>query len=155
MEKSIDKEQTQEKKKKPFTSPPPEDEKKKEIYKEKNREQRPFMQVDKSGDLLSNFFSNFMRQFKNPTGSGLGKLLSKLLGSKIKKNENEALKPTDLIGAPKTVFRHVNVAPGTGEAANQNKSQGQRTSQSNAATIRPEQDKQQEVNKPRKPKLGM
>ena len=48
--------------------------KKKEETENENRRKKqkiPFMQVDKSGDILSNFFSNFMRQFRNRKGIGL------------------------------------------------------------------------------------
>jgi hypothetical protein len=35
--------------------------------------QRPFIKVDKQGDIISNFFSNFLSQFKNPTNFSLFK----------------------------------------------------------------------------------
>nr|WP_315167150.1 hypothetical protein [uncultured Flavobacterium sp.] len=104
MKKGDEKKEVQEKKKRPFTPPKPEDEKEKEIKKGNQREKKPFMQVDKSGDVISNFLSNFLRQLKNPTSSGLGKLLSKLLFIKIKENEKEPVKPSDLIGPVKRFF---------------------------------------------------
>lgn len=155
MKKGDEKKETQEKKKRPYTPAKPEDEKEKEIKKRDNREKRPFMQVDKSGDILSNFLSNFLKQLKNPTSTGLGKLLAKLGGIKIKENEKEPLKPSDLIGPVKTVFRFVNNSPGSVETPNQNKSLSQRTSQSNNTTVQQSQDREQAVSKPRKPKLGM
>jgi hypothetical protein len=113
------------------------------------------MQVDKSGDVIFNFLSNFLRQLKNPTKSELGKLLGRLLFIKIKENEKEPQKPSDLIGPVKTVFCHVNNPEGAVESRNQNKSLSQRTSQSNNTAPNPSQDKEQAINKSRKPKLGM
>jgi hypothetical protein len=81
--------------------------------------------------------------------------LAKLGGIKIKENEKEPLKPSDLIGPVKTVFRYVNNSPRAVETPNQNKSLSQRTSQSNNTTVKQSKDKEQTINKPRKPKLGM
>ncbi len=70
------------------------------------------MQVDRGGNILTNFFSNFLRQFKNPTKTGLGRLLDKLLAIKIEESEKKpAQKPEkslDIMGSVKTVFRYVN-----------------------------------------------
>jgi hypothetical protein len=155
MKKRDEKKEVREKKKRPFTPPKPEDEKKKEIKKGNQREKRPFMQVDKSGDVISNFLSNFVKQFKNPTSSGLGKLLGRLLFIRIKENEKEPVKPSDLIGPVKTVFRHVNNPEGAVESPNHNKSLSQRTSQSKNTGVNQSQDKEQEISRPRKPRLGM
>jgi hypothetical protein len=155
MKKGDEKKEAQEKKKRPFTPPKPEDEKKKEIKKGNQREKRPFMQVDKSGDVISNFLSNFLKQLKNPTSSGLGKLLGRLLLIRIKENEKEPAKPSDLIGPAKTVFRRVNNPEVAVESPSQNKSLSQRTSQSNNTEVKQSQDKEQEISRPRKPKLGM
>jgi hypothetical protein len=113
------------------------------------------MQVDKSGDVIFNFLSNFLRQLKNPTKSELGKLLGRLLFIRIKENEKEPVKPSDLIGPAKTVFRHVNNPEGAVNSPNQNKSLSQRTSLFNNTAVNQSQDKEQEISRPRKPKLGM
>lgn len=105
------------------------------------------MQVDKSGDVTFNFLSNLLRQLKNPTKSELGKLLGRLLFIKIKENEKEPQKPSDLIDPVKTVFCHVNNSEGAVESPNQNKSLSQRTSQSNNTALNQSQDKEQAINK--------
>ncbi|RUT68181.1 hypothetical protein D0817_22935 [Flavobacterium cupreum] len=130
-------------------------EKRKEIKKTKQTEKRPFMQVDKSGDVISNFLSNFLRQLKNPTRSGLGKLLGRLLFIRIKENQKEPQKPSNLIGPVKTVFRRVNNPEGAVESPSQNKSLSQHTSQYNNTAVKQSQDKEQEISKPRKTKLEM
>ncbi|MFW0740003.1 hypothetical protein [Flavobacterium sp. T12S277] len=135
MKKEDAKKELQENKKRPLTPPKPEGEKKKEIKKGNQSEKRPFMQVDKSGDVIFNFLSNFLRQLKNPTKSELGKLLGRLLFIKIEENEKEPQKPSDLIGPVKTVFCHVNNPEGAVESPSQNKSLSQRTSQSNNTAL--------------------
>lgn len=155
MKKGDEKKEVQQKKKKPYAPPKPQDERKEEIKKEKDREKRPFMQVDKSGDMLSNFLSNFLKQLKNPTSTGLGKLLVKLAGLKVRENGKEPVRPSDIMGPVKTVFRPVSDSPGAVGAPSQNKSLRQRTSQSNNTAVKQSQDKEQAINKPRRLKLGM
>jgi hypothetical protein len=147
-----------EKKKKPFIPPKPEEEKKKEIKKNDDRKKIPFMQVDRGGNIFTNFFSNFLRQFKNPTKIGLGRVLDKLLVIKIeeskKKPEKKPEKPLDLIGPVKTVFRYVNNS-GNNLSPSEKESLRQRTNQPLNIGIKTEQSKDEEVNKPRKTRLGL
>ena len=74
----------------------------KEIKKDdqKKKQKMPFMQVDKNGDILSNFFSNFLSQFKNQEGKSLFGLLGGLLGlaPKPKDEEKQLSKPSDIMG---------------------------------------------------------
>lgn len=72
--------------------------KEKELLKKK--EYNPFIQVDKHGDLISNFITNFKRQFKETKG-----LLNwgKLFGGK--RTEPKKQTAESVIGATKTVIR--------------------------------------------------
>jgi len=74
----------------------------KEIEKDDRRKKQkiPFMQVDKNGDILSNFLSNFMRQFKNQEGKSLFGLLGGLLrvAQKPQPEQKQPAKPSDIMG---------------------------------------------------------
>ena len=74
----------------------------KEIEKDdqKKKQKIPFMQVDKNGDIVSNFLSNFMRQFKNQEGKSLFGLLGSLLGlePKPQPEQKQPAKPYDIMG---------------------------------------------------------
>lgn len=154
MKKGDEKKEAKDKKKRPYTPPRPENEKKKnEIKKRKDRERKPFIQVDKSGDVISNFLSNFLKQFKNPTTSGLGKLLGKLLVVKIKENEKEPLKPSDIMGPVKTVFNFRKIESVQDATLDQKRPVSLSIHQSN--NIRQVQGAKQEEIKPRKPRMGM
>ena len=128
-------------------------EKTKEKQKRKepdNKEQKPFVQVDRNGDLISNFISNFRRQFKNATPIGLGKLseLFKLLLTKIPPIEKVQTKPADIMGSVKTILSYTNNSSSDKEKMNQSKTVSLRMQQSNTN----ETKKKQEVETQRKAK---
>ena len=158
MKKDKHKNQKQKKKKKPLIQPKPEEEKKKEI-KKKNKKKIPFMQVDRGGNIFTNFFSNFLKQFKNPTKIGLSKLLGKLLVIKIKESEKKPVekpeKPLDIMGSVKTVFRYVNNNSTDNLTPSEKESLRQRTNQPLNINIKTQQSNDEEVNKPRKTRLGI
>ncbi|KFF16557.1 hypothetical protein [Flavobacterium hydatis] len=155
MKKDKHKEKTEKKKKKPIPHRP-EEEKKKKIKKD-NKRKAPFMQVDRGGNIFTNFFSNFLRQLKNPTNTGLGRLLDKLLFIKIKENENKpAEKPEklpDIMGPVKTVLRYIDNSGNNNLTPSEKESLRQRTNQS--VNIKPEQRNEEIINEPRKPRLRM
>lgn len=156
MKKDKHKNKEQKEKKNPLILPKPEEEKKREI-KKKNK--IPFMQVDRGGNILTNFFSNFLRQFKNPTKTGLGRLLDKLLVIKIKESEKKSAekleKPLDIMGSVKTVFRHANNNSQDNLTPSEKESLRQRTNQPLNIGVKIQQSKDEEVNQPRKNRLGI
>ena len=158
MKKDKHKNKEQKKKKNPLLTLKPEEEKKREI-KKKNKNKIPFMQVDRGGNILTNFFSNFLRQFKNPTKTGLGRLLDKLLAIKIeesvKKPAQKPEKPLDIMGSVKTVFRYVNNNSTDNLTPSEKESLRQRTNQPLNINIKTQQSNDEEVNKPRKTRLGI
>ena len=158
MKKDKHKNKEQKKKKNPLLTLKPEEEKKREI-KKKNKNKIPFMQVDRGGNMLSNFFSNFIKQFKNPTKTGLSRLLDKLLVIKIKESEKKPVqkseKPLDIMGSVKTVFRYVNNDSRNNLRPSEKESLRQRTNQPLNISVKTEQSKDEELNKPRKTRLGI
>ena len=158
MKKDKHKNKEQKKKKNPLLTLKPEEEKKREI-KKKNKNKIPFMQVDRGGNILTNFFSNFLRQFKNPTKTGLGRLLDKLLAIKIEESEKKPVekpeKPLDIMGSVKTVFRYVNNNSTDNLTPSEKESLRQRTNQPLNINIKTQQSNDEEVNKPRKTRLGI
>ena len=72
-----------------------------EIDDRKKKQKIPFIQVDKGGDIFSNFLSNFLRQFKNQEGNSLLGLLGSLLrlGPKLQPMPQQLAKPSDIMGA--------------------------------------------------------
>ena len=158
MKKDKLKDKAPKKKKKPLLTPKPEEEKKREI-KKKNKNKIPFMQVDRGGNILTNFFSNFLRQFKNPTKTGLGRLLDKLLAIKIEESEKKPAqkpeKPLDIMGSVKTVFRYVNNNNRDNLTPSEKESLRQRTNQPLNIGIKTQQSKDEELNQPRKNRLGI
>ena len=158
MKKDKHKNKEQKKKKNPLLTLKPEEEKKREI-KKKNKNKIPFMQVDRGGNILTNFFSNFLRQFKNPTKTGLGRLLDKLLAIKIEESEKKPAqkpeKPLDIMGSVKTVFRYVNNNSTDNLTPSEKESLRQRTNQPLNINIKTQQSNDEEVNKPRKTRLGI
>ncbi|PVX46762.1 hypothetical protein C8C85_2645 [Flavobacterium sp. 103] len=158
MKKDNHKNKALKKKEKPLKPPKPEDEKKKEI-KKKNNKEIPFMQVDRGGNIFTNFFSNFLKQFKNPTKTGLGRLLDKLLVIKIEESEKKPAqkpeKPLDVMGSVKTVFRYVNNNSRDNLTPSEKESLRQRTNQPLNIGVKTEQSKDEELNKPRKTRLGI
>ena len=158
MKKDKHKNQEQKKKKKPLILPKPVEEKKKEI-KKKNKNKTPFMQVDRGGNIFTNFFSNFLKQFKNPTKIGLSRLLDKLLVIKIKESEKKPAdkheKPLDIMGSVKTVFRYVNNNSRDNLTPSEKESLRQRTNQPLNIGVKTQQSKDEELNKPRKTRLGI
>ena len=158
MKKDKHKNKEQKKKKNPLLTLKPEEEKKREI-KKKNKNKIPFMQVDRGGNILTNFFSNFLRQFKNPTKTGLGRLLDKLLAIKIEESEKKPAqkpeKPLDIMGSVKTVFRYVNNNSTDNLTPSEKESLRQRTNQPLNIGVKTQQSKDEELNKPRKTRLGI
>ena len=156
MKKDKHKDKTEKKKKKPIPHRPEEEKKKK--MKKDNRTKTPFMQVDRGGNIFTNFFSNFLRQLKNPTNTGLGRLLDKLLVIKIKESEKKPAenpeKPLDIIGPVKTVFRHVSNS-GNNLSPSEKESLRQRQNQPLNIGIKTQQSKDEELNQPRKNRLGI
>ena len=62
----------------------------------------PFMQVDKSGDPISNFIDNFKRQFREAKGLFNWE---RLFGGKRVEQQKQTTEPESIIGATKTVIR--------------------------------------------------
>ncbi|QKJ63318.1 hypothetical protein [Flavobacterium sp. M31R6] len=135
------------------------DKHKNQEQKKKNKKNIPFMQVDRGGNIFTNFFSNFLKQFKNPTKTGLSKLLDKLLVIKIKESEKKPAekpeKPLDIMGSVKTVFRYVNNNSTDNLTPSEKESLRQRTNQPLNIDIKTQQSKDEEVNQPRKSRLGI
>lgn len=73
------------------------DQKEIENDRQKKKPKIPFMQVDKGGDILSNFFSNFMRQFRNRDNKGLLQLLGSLWPTKSRPHVQPA-QPSNIMG---------------------------------------------------------
>ncbi|SFQ77788.1 hypothetical protein [Flavobacterium akiainvivens] len=71
-----------------------------EIDERKKKQKIPFMQVDKGGDIFSNFLSNFLRQFKNQEGNSLLGLVGSLLRlkSKPRPKQSQPANPSDIMG---------------------------------------------------------
>lgn len=159
MKKDKHKDKAPKKKKKPLLTPKPEEEKKREIKKMDDRKKIPFVQVDRGGNILTNFFSNFLKQFKSPTKTGLGKMLDKLLVIKIKESEKKPVqkseKPLDIMGSVKTVFRYVNNDSRNNLTPSEKESLRQRTNQPLNIGVKMVQSKDEELNKPRKTRLGI
>ena len=158
MKKDKQKEKAEKKKKKPFPPPKPEEEKKKEIKRKGNKPRNPFIELDRGGNILTNFFSNFLRQFKNPTQTGLGRLLSKLLvikiGQKDNKPEMKPEKPVDIMGPVKTVFRFVNNSANE-LTPSEKESLRQRQNQPLKNNVRLDQQKEELSERPAKKGLRM
>ena len=159
MKKDKLKDKAPKKKKKPLLTPKPEEEKKRKIKKKDDRKKIPFIQVDRGGNILTNFFSNFLKQFKSTTKTGLGKMLDKLLVIKIKESEKKPVqkseKPLDIMGSVKTVFRYVNNDSRNNLTPSEKESLRQRTNQPLNISVKTEQSKDEELNKPRKTRLGI
>lgn len=156
MKKDKQKDKTQKKNKKP-TSLKPEEKKNKKIKKNNKRSKTPFVQIDRGGNIFTNFFSNFLRQLKNPTSTGLGKLLDKLLVIKIKESEKKpkekSQKPVDIMGPVKTIFRNIDNIGNNNLTPMEKESLRQRTNQS--VDLKREHSNEEVINKPGKPRLGM
>lgn len=71
-----------------------------EIDDRRKKQKIPFIQVDKGGDIFSNFLSNFLRQFKNQEGNSLLGLLGSLLqlSPKPQPKQKQPAKPSDIMG---------------------------------------------------------
>ena len=100
-----------------------------------------FVQIDKSGDPISNFISNFIRQFKNPTPIGLPKLSEwlNLFTTKRIQEEKEHTKPSDIMGSVKTVFSSEKKRPREDGIINENKAISQNMRHTNSNTIKEKQ----------------
>lgn len=105
------------------------------------KEKNPFVLIDRSGDLISNFVSNFIRQFKNPTPLGLPKLseLLSLFRTKRIQVEKEQAKPSDIMGPVKTVFSSEKKRPREDGIINENKAISQNMRHTNSNTIKEKQ----------------
>lgn len=77
------------------------DKARKEKEESEKKKNIPFMQIDKSGDPISNFISNFRRQFMHTKGLGLGRLF----GGKPAEQPKQTAEPDNIISATKTVMR--------------------------------------------------
>lgn len=122
------------------------------------KEEKPFVQVDRNGDPISNFISNFRRQFKNATSVGLGKLseLFKLLLPKLPPVEKVQTKPFDIMGSVKTVLSYTNNSSADRGIMNQSKTLSLGLQQSNANETKKKQEVEtQRKSKDIKPKLRM
>ena len=159
MKKDKHKDKAPKKKKKPLLTPKPEEEKKRKIKKMDDRKKIPFVQVDRGGNILTNFFSNFLKQLKNPTKTELSRLLDKLLVIKIKESAKKPVenpeKPLDIMGSVKTVFRYVNNDSRDNLTPSEKESLRQRTNQPLNIGVKTKQSKDEELNKPRKTRLGI
>lgn len=134
---------------------PKDKEKRKEADK---KEEKPFVQVDKNGDPISNFISNFRRQFKNTTPMRLGKFseLIKLLLTKNPPIEKVQTKPSDIMGSVKTVLSYTNKSSADSRKLNQSKTSSLSREQFNTYETKKKQEvKTQRKSKDLKPKLRM
>lgn len=114
MDKVTENKENQKKKKKPFIPPPPQhddEKKKKDSTKRKIREQKPFIQVDRSGNMISNFISNYLRQLNHPNHTGLLGLLNKLLHRRKPEEEPKPQEADEVVGKSKTVFENGKAKP--------------------------------------------
>ena len=158
MKKDKHKDKVQKKKKKPLIAPKTKAEQKKEIKKKRNRRKIPLIQLDRGGNIISNFFSNFFKQLKNPTRTWMDIMLEKMLVIKIdeseKKSALKAEKPLDIMGPVKTVFRYVN-NKGNNLSPSEKESLRQRTNQPIEKAVKREQGNEEEGNKAKKTRLGI
>ena len=117
-----------------------------------------FVQIDKSGDPISNFISNFIRQFKNPTPIGLPKLSEwlNLFTTKRIQEEKEHTKPSDIMGSVKTVFSSEKKKSAEEGKINKGKTISQGMHHTNFNEVKEKQDFQtQRKTENTKPKLRM
>lgn len=75
---------------------------KKESDMSKEKDNTPFIQVDRHSDPISNFLSNFKRQFKRAEEIGFGRWL---FGGKSRELPEPSAAPSDIIGPSKTNLR--------------------------------------------------
>lgn len=117
-----------------------------------------FIQIDKSGDPISNFISNFIRQFKNPTSLGLPKFSEWLSLFRTKRipEEKEQTKPSDIMGPVKTVFSSENKKSTEEGKINKGKTISQGMRHTNFNEVKEKQDFQtKRKTENTKPKLRM
>ena len=90
---------------------------------------------------------------------GVSRLLDKLLVIKIKESEKKPAekheKPLDIMGSVKTVFRYVNNNNRDNLTPSEKESLRQRTNQPLNIGIKTQQSKDEELNQPRKNRLGI
>lgn len=117
--------------------------KEKDIDREKDKDNIPFMQVDKGSDPISNFIANLKRQFNNAKGLGL----ERLFGRKPAEQQKQPAAPESIIGATKTDMRS--------DFKNTDNSLTEKTGKKPALrmgnAIKPQQARQNN----KKPKLGL
>ncbi|MFD2938515.1 hypothetical protein [Flavobacterium notoginsengisoli] len=142
-----------------ITEKPEEEGKKRETAKKGIRQRNPLIELDRGGNIFTNFFSNFFRQLRNPTNTGASRLLAKMLTVKIdekdKKDAEKPLKPVDIMGQVKTVLRHVNNSNSDNISPAEKESLRQRTNQPLRHESRPEMNEPEQENKQRKNRLKM
>ncbi|KMQ64577.1 hypothetical protein ACM46_09980 [Chryseobacterium angstadtii] len=97
----------------------------KEMDMSKEKDNTPFVQVDRNGDLFSNFIANFKRPFKKAEGLSLGKLF----GGKNKAVEKPLADPPNIMGPIRTVFRSENRGPIEVQSVQEGKKTSQKTDQ--------------------------
>ena len=131
-----------------------EEKKEKEIKKETDRKETPFIQIDKNGDIFTNFFSNFFKQLRNRAKTELGGLLEKFLVVKINEREKPE-KSVDIMGSTKTVLRYVNNDRNNNLNPAEKESLRQRTNQPLRNTVKQTQDKEESITKPKKKGLSI
>ena len=117
--------------------------KEKDIDREKDKDNIPFMQVDKGSDPISNFIANLKRQFNNAKGLGL----ERLFGRKPAEQQKQPAAPESIIGATKTLIRS--------DFKNEEKNQAIQTNKKPALKMDNSIKIQQARPKNKKPKLGL
>lgn len=131
-----------------------EEKKEKKIKKDTDRKKTPFLQIDKNGDIFTNFFSNFFKQLRNPTKTGIGRLLEKFLVVKINERKKPE-KPVEIMGSVKTILRYVKNDGNNNLNSPEKESLRQRTNQTLRNTVKQTQYKEESLIKPRKKGLSI
>lgn len=164
MKKDKHKEKAEKKKKKKklkqlIIEKPEKEQKTKQTAKKDIRQKKPFIELDRGGNIFTNFFSNFFRQLKNPSETGIGRMLAKFqvikIDEKDKKNAQKPFEPADIIGPVKTVLRHVNAGSTNNLSPAEKESLRQRTNQPLKIDAFTGQDEQKKENKQGKNRLKM
>jgi hypothetical protein len=130
-----------------------------EIDDRKKKQKIPFMQVDKGGDIFSNFLSNFLRQFKNQEGNSLLGLLGSLLRLKLRPQPKQlqSANPSDIMGPIKDDAKLAKERRERWQEIKQNRPQdlSQNKSRSTSLKAANENENSTLANKARKPGLRL